>query len=227
MNMLGGVAKIMAGLCLATLVVLSAGCSGEGFTPAPEPDVVVSHPIPAQLDGDVEIIGSQEWEVRGDLPSRPVELVAVPAEALSLERLAPGQWRLTALSSWQCDVHATIAGQTVWSAHVVTTRVVPEKLSILVSSADDLGGGEWRAWTIGVGVSTPLAVTWIDHGATGYPGWEGTPDVPVLWDVPDGLRLTVVGHKGAEINIVPLRAGTFKLVGDVAGKKFTVWYIVT
>ncbi|OQA53217.1 MAG: hypothetical protein BWY43_00144 [candidate division WS2 bacterium ADurb.Bin280] len=212
------------------LVVILAGCSGEGFTPATVPDdVVVSHPIPAQPDGDVEVIGQQIWEVRGDLPSRPVTLFAVPAEALSLERLSPGRWRLTALSSWQCNVYAEVADQTVWSAHVITTRIQPDKLEIFVQGATRSGDGFYADTRLSSAAPVVLNVSWIDHGATGYPGWPGSPDVPVLWDVPMGVRVNTVGEGARRIEILPteeLRSGDSAiLMGDVAGKLFPIVFI--
>jgi hypothetical protein len=177
--------------------------------------------------GAIELVGVQKWTVVGDTLKRPVQLVANPASAVTLTRVAPGTWRAEALLSWQCDVTATCAGKVYWSSHVVTTHIFPDKLEIFVDGATKTGDTTFDGGKTDLVTPVTLSVSWIDHGAVGYPGWPGSPNIPILWDVPAGLIVSVLGDKNRHIEVRARRtgAGPQTLTGDVAGKKFTVTFL--
>jgi hypothetical protein len=218
---------LVVALTFGTILV---GCGGGGgSTPATwnPATISVTTPLPALGDGSVNLVGVQEWTVAGDRPEHPVELVADPASAVTLTRVSPGTWRAEALLSWQCDVSAMYTGKSYWHSHVITTHIFPEKLEIFVAGATKLFDTTFDGGKTDLVAPVTLSVSWIDHGAVGYPGWATVPDIPILWDVPAGLNISVLGDKGRHIEVRARHTGEGPqtLTGDVAGKRFTVAFL--
>ncbi|MCX6809174.1 MAG: hypothetical protein NTZ65_00230 [Candidatus Berkelbacteria bacterium] len=215
---------------IAVLMMALGGCGGStGVTPVippinpPAPEQIrVEVPLPTP-SGVISLVGVQRWTLVGDTPNRPVELVCLQTDAIALNRVSPGIWEATALSSWQADVALMVNGSEVSRVHVVTTHIIPDKLEILVEGATKVSDAVFDGGIADYVSPVTIKVTWIDHYASGYPGWPGSPDIPVLWTVPEGLVITVLGDKARQIEVRSREGfGPQTLVGDVAGKKFTV-----
>lgn len=216
--------KILAILLVAVGVILMAGCGGDtGNTPAPE-TIRVESPIPYSYTGyaqGADLVGSQTWRVYGDRPDRPVELVPVENDAITITRGvymgAYTEWSLTALSSWRTDLKVMVNGETINTIFVLTEHVWPEKLHISVAGAEQLSDVEFDTGLLDLGTSKDVTVSWVHDNS--YPGY---PNVPVLWSVPVGLRIEVLEPGAKKIRVTIIKDGSFTLTGDVAGKIFHV-----
>lgn len=226
----------MKTLCLAVVVVAVAGLVGCGggssepiVTPIHPPTVGirVETPIPYTYQGydqAADLVGRQTWRVYGDRPDRPVNLVPVENDAIEITRGAYlgayTEWSLQALSSWRTDLNVMVDDQLIRTIFVVTERMDSEKLAITIEGATKLDEVTFDAGEVLLGTSKMLVVDWSYQD--GYPQY---PQVPVFWEVPTGLNIAM-SPDSKHVLITSTSKGTWQLTGDVAGKVFTVKFIV-
>lgn len=207
-------------------VAILAGCAGENI-PAAEPEQPRIEAREMRPDGSIYLVGAETWTLVGDTYDRPVELVPVRTDTIAVTRLIPGKWRAEALMSFGDDVKILVAGVEVARVSVVTYHVRFELMEIMIAGAPAIGGDSYGynfdGGSIDVGATKEFVVSWIDHGNTEI---INNPRVPVLWTVPAGLRIEIVGKDGREVRITGTSIGTHQLLADVAGKVVTINIIV-
>lgn len=214
-------AKIIA-VAVLFAVVLVAGCGGDAAGPKPDAVSITTPQAAFGPDQDISLVGTQIWTVAGDTAEHPVQLVASEQDAIAFIRLEPGKWSAEALSSWQCDVNVLRDNEVVLTKHVVTTHVPMDKLEIMVTPATKITDTMFTMHAT-PGQPVQVHIDWIDHYNSGYPGWAGPPFIKCLWDdAPSGLTMRALDANAKGIEVVLQQAGYRELVGDVAGKKFTI-----
>lgn len=220
---------IVAVVLIAGLTGCGGGSSEPGVIPIHPPtvDVRVETPVPYTYEGydqAADLVGTQIWRVWGDRPDRPVDLVPVENDAIEITRGtylgAYTEWSLKALSSWRTDLSVMVGDQLIRTIFVVTERMDPEKLTITIEDTTKLDEVTFDAGELLLGTSKMLVVDWSYQ--YGYPQY---PQVPVFWEVPTGLNIAM-SPDSKHVLVTSTCEGTWELTGDVAGKVFTVKFIV-
>lgn len=220
-------------LAIAVLVVAGlVGCGGGSSEPTVDPihpptvDVRVETPVPYTYEGYEQaalLVGTQTWKIYSNIGVA----VPVPVEQNAIELHGPlyadgyTEWTLTALSSWRTDVRIMVNNEVVKTIFVVTERVDPSKLTINVEGATRVSDtAMYMGGQMLLGESRDLKISWSYNGSPQFQ------NIPVLWEVPEGLTLEE-NPDSKNVRVISTAYGSQQLVGNVAGKSFFVMYGVT